>query len=293
MAGDYSIDVVRRTPALLGESPVWSQRERALYWVDIHGCRVHRFDPSSGSDTHWQLAENVGSLGLRRSGGAVVALRSGFHLFDFATGATTPIANPIAGTRDLRFNDGRCDRQGRFWSGTVNEKREPGTATIYRLDAKLECTPMVEGITVANTIAWSPEGTRMYFGCSWQRVIFACDFDRDAGTLGDRRVFASFGPGEGAPDGATTDEDGCLWVAHHDGGRITRFRPDGNVDRVIPMPVPRPSSCSFGGVGYDTLYVTSVSSGLDPRVLHEAPLSGALFALDVGVRGVPEPLFAG
>ena len=129
-----------------------------LYWVDIHGCRIHRFDPSSGSDTQWQLAENVGSLGLRSSGGAVVALRSGFHLFDFATGATTPIVNPIAGKANLRFNDGRCDRQGRFWSGTVNEKREPGTAAIYRLDAELHCTPVVEGITVANTIAWSPDG---------------------------------------------------------------------------------------------------------------------------------------
>ena len=293
MASDHSIEVVRRTPALLGESPVWSEREQALYWVDIHGCRVHRFDPSSGSDTHWQLAENVGSLGLRSRGGAVLALRSGFHLFDFATGVTTQIVNPIAGMRNLRFNDGRCDRQGRFWSGTVNEKREPGTAAIYRLDAELRSTAMVEGITVANTIAWSPDGTRMYFGCSWERVIFTCEFDREAGTLGERRVFASFGPGEGAPDGATTDEDGCLWVAHHDGGRITRFRPDGKVDRVIPMPVPRPSSCSFGGVGYDTLYVTSVSSGLDPNVLRAAPLSGALFALDVGVRGVAEPMFAG
>ena len=293
MASDYTIEVVRRTPALLGESPVWSDREQVLYWVDIHGCSIHRFDPSSGADAQWQLAENVGSLGLRASGGAVVALRSGFHLFDFATGATTPIVNPIAGTRDLRFNDGRCDRQGRFWSGTVNEKREPGTAAIYRLDGQRQCTRVVEGITVANTIAWSPDATRMYFGCSWQRVIFVCDFDADAGTLGDRRVFVSFGEGEGAPDGATTDEDGCLWVAHHDGGRITRFRPDGGVDRVIPMPVPRPSSCTFGGIGYDTLYVTSVSSGLEPRVLAEAPLSGALFALRVGARGVPEPLFAG
>lgn len=288
----HRIECVRRTPALLGESPVWSDREQVLYWVDIHGSAIHRFDPASGRDEQWNLGENVGSLGLRSNGGAVVALRSGFHFFDFATGHSTPIVNPIAGLPHLRFNDGRCDRQGRFWAGSVNEKREPGTAAIYRLDVRLGCTAMIEGITVANTIAWSPDGDRMYFGCSWERKIFVCDFDRDTGSVGNRQVFAAFGEGEGAPDGATTDEVGCLWVAHHDGGRITRFRPDGEVDRIIPMPVPRPSSCSFGGPAHDTLYVTSVSAGLSERQLLEAPLSGALFALNVGVRGLPEPLFA-
>jgi len=188
----HRIECVRRTPALLGESPVWSDREQVLYWVDIHGSAIHRFDPASGRDEQWNLGENVGSLGLRSNGGAVVALRSGFHFFDFATGHSTPIVNPIAGLPHLRFNDGRCDRQGRFWAGSVNEKREPGTAAIYRLDVRLGCTAMIEGITVANTIAWSPDGDRMYFGCSWERKIFVCDFDRDTGSVGNRQLFAAF-----------------------------------------------------------------------------------------------------
>lgn len=289
----FDVECVRRVPALLGESPVWSGGEQALYWVDIRGCAIHRFDPSTGRDVQWNLDENVGSIALRKEGGAVIATRSGFHFFDFKSGRSSPIANPIAGQRNVRFNDGRCDRQGRFWSGTVSEDRVPGTAAIFCLDGDLTCTKKVEGLTVVNTIAWSPSGDRMYFGCSHERKIFVCDFDPDDANISNQRVFLAFGEGDGAPDGATVDEDGCLWVAHHDGAKVTRFRPDGDIDRIIRTPVPRPSCPAFGGPDHDILYVTSVCAGLDDRQLREAPLSGGLFAIGVGIRGLPEPQFIG
>jgi sugar lactone lactonase YvrE len=175
----------------------------------------------------------------------------------------------------------------------VNEKRTVGTAAIYKFGTDLQAACMVPGITVANTITWSPDDRTMYFACSWERTVFACDFDIDDGALFNRRVFVRFEDSWGAPDGATVDSEGGVWIAHHDGWRITRFTPDGEVDRVVPMPVPRPTSCSFGGDKLDVLYVTSASAGVADHDLAAAPLSGSLFAINVGQQGMPEPMFGG
>ncbi len=285
--------VALRSKALLGELPIWCEREQALYWVDIRAPEIRRFDPATGEDRAWRMPEHIGSIGFREKGGFVAALRSGFAFFDPATGALEPLHNPIAGTTDLRFNDGRCDRAGRFWAGTVQEKRVPGLAAFYRFDPDRRCTRMVDGLTVANGSAFSPDDRTLYFADSQAREIYACDLDLRAGTISNRRVFARFAADEGIPDGATVDVDGYLWIAHFDGWRVTRFAPDGRVDRVIEMPVPRPTSCAFGGPNLGVLYVTSASYNLSPEILAQAPLSGAIFALDVGTRGVVEPRFAG
>lgn len=232
-------------------------------------------------------------MGLRRSGGAVVALRSGFASVDFETGDSTTINNPIAGTSDMRFNDGRCDRRGRFWAGTLHEKRQAGTAALYRLDPDASCHKMFGGITVANGLAWSPDDQTMYFADSHVRTIFSFEFDPDTGALGPRRVFAELPAGAGVPDGATVDAEGFLWSANFDGGCITRYASDGRVERVIWMPVVRPTSCAFGGDGLNTLYITSASSGLSAEQLARSPFAGGIFALDPGVKGLPEPCFAG
>jgi L-arabinonolactonase len=287
------IKVALRSKALLGESPIWCEREQALYWVDIRGREIRRFDPATGADRAWKMPEDIGSIGFRERGGFVAALRSGFAFFEPATGALEKLHNPIAGSTDLRFNDGRCDRAGRFWAGTVQEKRVPGLAAFYRFDRDRSCTLMVDRLTVANGTAFSPDDRVLYTADSWTREIYAHDFDIRAGTIANRRVFARFGEDEGIPDGATVDKDGHLWIAHFDGWRITRFAPDGSVDRVIEMPVPRPTSCAFGGPHLDVMYVTSASFGLSEETLAKAPLSGAIFALDVGTRGLIEPRFAG
>ncbi|HEX2115692.1 MAG TPA: SMP-30/gluconolactonase/LRE family protein, partial [Alphaproteobacteria bacterium] len=276
-----SMKVALHSKALLGESPIWCERDQALYWVDIRGREIRRFDPATGEDRAWKMPEDIGSIGFRQNGGFVAALRSGFAFFDPKTGALECLHNPIAGRRDLRFNDGRCDRAGRFWAGTVQEKRVAGLAALYRFDPDRRCTLMADGITVANGTAWSPDDRTMYFADSWTREIYAYDFDLRAGTIANRRVFARFGDDEGIPDGATVDVDGNLWIAHFDGWRVTRFAPDGRVDRVVEMPVPRPTSCAFGGRDLNVLYVTSASFSLTEEMLARAPLSGAIFALDV------------
>ncbi len=284
-------EVAFRREDRLGESPVWSVREGALWWVDIHRPAILRAAlPGPDAVAEWELTGNVGSIGLRRGGGVVAALRTGFALLD-GDGGVQHLAQPIADQADLRFNDGRVDRRGRFWAGTVQERRVPGLAGLYRLYPDGSCRQMVSGITVSNGLAWSPDDRTMYLACSHERTVYAYEYDLDAGALGSRRVFTRFGSTDGVPDGATVDSLGCYWIAHFDGGKLTRFNPRGEVDQVVPMPVPRPTSCAFGGPGLDTLYVTSARFNLDPAALDAAPLSGSVFALRPGVAGLAEPEF--
>jgi sugar lactone lactonase YvrE len=287
------IKCVLAIPALLGESPVWCPIDKVLYWVDIKRPAIHRFNPATGSSETWLMTEDIGCLALRQLGGAIVALRSGFAYIDFCTGEVRKLASPVLGEPNLRFNDGRCDRRGRFWAGTLHEKRQVGTAALYRFDPDGQCSQMIGGITVSNGIAWSPDNLTMYFADSWTRTIFSFDFDLDSGTPYNRRIFAELPLGSGVPDGATVDSEGFLWSANFDGGCITRYAPNGSVDRVIQMPVQRPTSCAFGGEDFSILYVTSASLDLTEKQRIAAPLAGGLFAVDAGVKGLPEPRFAG
>jgi L-arabinonolactonase len=239
------------------------------------------------------MAEDVGCVALRQLGGAIAALRSSFVSVDFCSGEVRQFGSAILERSDMRFNDGRCDRRGRFWVGTLHEKRHCGTAALYRLDPDGRCSQMITGLTVSNGLAWSLDNRTMYFADSWARTIFRCDFDVDSGVPHNQRIFVELPQGSGVPDGATVDSEGFLWSANFDGGCITRYAPDGGVDRVIPMPVQRPTSCAFGGADLSILYVTSASLNLTEKQRIEAPLAGGLFAVDAGVKGMPEPRFAG
>lgn len=287
---DLVIDCVLRHRCLLGESPVWSPSENSLYWVDIHRPSILRWNLSGSDVEEWPMPENIGSIGLAPAG-VVAALRLGFAIVDLPGGKISRGPSPIAGRANLRFNDGRVDRRGRFWAGTVSEKRVPGQASLYRFDGH-GAFEMAQGFTVSNGISWSPDDKVMYFADSWARRIYVFDYDIDDGTLGERRIFATFAENEGIPDGATVDVDGCYWIAHFDGGRLSRYTPDGRLDRSILMPVPRPTSCAFVGRRLDTLLVTSASFNLSAEQLAAAPLSGSIFALNVGTQGLPDPVFA-
>ena len=208
-----------------------------------------------------------------------------------ATREVEHVARPLEGASSLRFNDGRCDRQGRFWSGTVQEARVVGEAGLWRLDGEREARRMESALTVVNGIAFSPDDRTMYVADSHVREIYAYDFDAHAGNLGARRLFARLASDAGMPDGATVDVDGCLWVAAIHGGRLIRYAPDGRLDRTIVMPVSQPTSCEFGGEGLRTLFVTSARMRLDNAALAREPLAGSLFALDVGTGGLPTPRY--
>ena len=239
------------------------------------------------------MPADIGSIGLCRGDGLVAALRTGFALVDAATGALRPIVDPIGGRPDVRFNDGRCDRAGRFWAGTVQERRVVGEAALYRLGPDHECAIAVPDLTVVNSVAFAPDDRTLYVACSTAREVMAFDLDLATGRLSRRRTLHRLAATDGVPDGATVDEAGCLWLAVFDGGRLLRLTPDGRIDRELAMPVPRPTSCTFGGPGLDTLFVTTARSGLGPAQLAAAPLSGSVLACRPGVPGLPEPRFAG
>lgn len=279
--------------AQVTESPVWVLEEQALYFVEIYKPAIHRFVPASGVLTSWTMPEPVGCIALRRGGGIVAGFRSGFGFVDTATGSVEMIADPEPGKPGNRLNDGRCDPQGRFWAGSMVEALDRNDGALHRLDPDRSCRRMVGDLICSNGLAWSPDGRTMYHSDSRQSTVWAWDFDAETGTIDNRRVFARSAPGEGRPDGAAMDEEGCYWSARYDGWRLVRHDPDGREIRVISMPVGSPTMCAFDSPGLDVLYVTSAGAHLTPEQRREQPNARGLFALDVGVRGLKEPRFAG
>jgi sugar lactone lactonase YvrE len=263
--------VVLDARAELGECPVWAGDEQALYWVDIRGKALHRFDPATGADRAWPLPQQCGSFALRESGGAVLALVDGFYAFDFATGDTTFLVGPDAQPPGTRFNDGKASPDGRFFAGTMDEKslREP-IASLYRLDPDGSLHEVVDGLIVSNGLAWSADGATMF-----------------------RRVLARPTEEIGRPDGAAADVEGYYWSSGISAGVLNRWAPDGSLDRSIPLPVSNPTCPCFGGPDLTTIFVTSLRHDLPADVLAAKPASGGIVALEVDVAGVPVARFAG
>lgn len=287
------MEVVVAAGSILGEAPLWAGDEQALYWADIKACLLHRLDVRSGDVRTWRLPNEVGSFALRACGGVVVALRTGLAFLDLDSGEVTPMADPEADRPANRFNDGKCDRRGRFWAGTLHDDEAAPLGALYRLDPDGACHMMRTGVICSNGLGWSPDDRTMYFTDSGTYRIFAYDFDLDTGEIEGERVFVEDDPAGGGPDGLTVDAEGGVWSAKWDGWRVVRHTPDGTVDQVVELPVQRPTSCTFGGSRLDRLYVTSASIGLGPAELAAGPLAGALFVTDVGVTGLAEPRFAG
>ncbi len=279
----------------LGEGPLWDPRDDLLYWVDILGCRIRCLDPATGEIKNWSVPEMIGCLALRESGGAVVALQSGFYFFDFETGEVTPIVNPEPGEERTRFNDGKVDRQGRFLAGSMNMngiKDGLGLGSLYRLNTDLSLDVLRDDVVLSNGPCFSPDGGTFYFADTAHRTIWAYDYDGDSGALSNMRTFVELEPLGAVPDGATVDADGCLWSTLVTPGQIGCFSPDGELVRRIDLPTDHPSSVMFGGPNLDVLYVTSIHES--PFFTSDNDANGYLYAIHgLDTVGLPEPRFAG
>lgn len=291
-----TIERASNVTARLGEGPVWDTQDQALWWVDITGGVVHCHDPF-GTDASWQLDEDVGCLARREAGGLVLATRTGFHFFDPDTGSTTAITDPEAELIQSRFNDGTTDPRGRFWAGTMKDRgeREP-VSSFWRLDPDLQVSQGHTGVSTTNGLAFSPDGTIMYFADTATSVqtIWQADYDLETGEHGAPQPFFTTTVLPGRPDGGTVDAEGCYWMAGVGGWQVVRITPAGKVDQIIEVPVERPSKPMFGGSDLRTLYVTSISEGVTPGTEDDQPLAGALLAIE-GHRthGLPQARFAG
>lgn len=277
--------------AVLGEGPVWVEAEQALYWLDIKGRSIFRLD-SAGRTTQWTTPFRIGCMAPRRTGGFIAGSERGLAEIDPATGRFEVFANPEEDRPGNRFNDGRTDRQGRFWAGTMDDSERQASGALYRIDPDLGWSLVDDGYRVTNGPAFDPAGARMYVTDSALRTIYAFDLDAD-GAATRRRVFAQFAQGDGYPDGMTVDCNGDLWVAFWDGWCVRRLSPDGQVVERIALPVQRPTSCAFGGPSLDRLYVTSATVGLGADALAMQPCAGGLFLLHTGALGVADIPFAG
>ncbi|MBX6320980.1 MAG: SMP-30/gluconolactonase/LRE family protein [Rhodospirillaceae bacterium] len=287
------IEVLVESADILGEGPLWDVDEQRLYWIDSLKPAVRRCDPDGRNVKTWPLPEHVGSMALRERGGAVLALRTGFHFLDFDTGAVTPVADPAPGSSRIRMNDGKVDPEGRFVAGYMDYEEKDPLCGLFRLDPDLSVHKLDDGIIVSNGPCWSPDGRTFYFADTWTRTIFAYDYDPATGAATNKRPWASFEGLHGFPDGATVDEEGFVWSAEVYGGRLLRFAPDGTLDRAVGLPVQSTTSVMFGGAGLDVAYVTSMArpiKGVKPKERE----AGHLFAVHgLGVRGRPEPRFKG
>jgi sugar lactone lactonase YvrE len=283
-------------PSLLGESPLWHPTEQVLYWCDIPGRTLKRFDPRGGVHTQWPFDTDVACCAPLMDGGLLLALRTGLVRFDPARGDAAPLPLPLPYDPKVeRFNDGKADPQGRFWVGTIYEPRDAARAALYRF-ARGALDRVADGITVSNGLAWSPDARTLYWSDTKAHTTYALDFEAADGGLSNRRVFASFPvktPEQdlanygGRPDGAAMDAEGHYWVAMFEGARVLRFAPDGTLVREVNLPVRCPTMPTFGGADLKTLYITTAREKRPADELAREPLAGCVLQLRVDVPGLP------
>ena len=290
---DVRVAVAART--LLGESPMWHPREQVLYYCDIPGKRLNRFDPAGDKLTHWDFDVEPASIAPRMDGTLVLGMRDGIFSFDPSNGQREKLAGAPYDQAHERFNDGKADPQGRFWVGTIYEPRDPALAALYCYsEGALE--RRVGDITVSNGLAWSPNGRTMYWSDTKAHEVYAFDFDPASGELSRRRVFAKFpvkaanqdlATYGGRPDGAAVDAEGCYWVAMFEGQRMLRLSPEGELLREVWLPAQCATMPCFGGADLKTIYITTAYDKRPADELARQPHAGCVFSLQVDVPGLP------
>lgn len=277
--------------ANVGEGPVWVEREAALYWVDNKGRKIFRLD-EGGDVRTFETPFEICCIAPKTSVGFIAGTDRGFAEIDLEAGRFEVIGNPEADLPHNRFNDGKTDARGRFWSGTMDNREKEESGSLYRLDPNLEWTKIDGGYRVTNGPAFDRSRGRMYHTDSARKIIYRFDMT-ETGDVSGRREFIRFDEKDGSPDGMTVDSHGDLWVCFWDGWCLRRISPDGEVLERIEMPVQRPTSCAFGGPNLDRLYVTSARRDLDDDALRMQPCAGGLFLVLTDARGVAETEFAG
>lgn len=294
MIETVAVDRIGEMRCEVGESPVWHADENALYWTDIPGRALWRWHASTGRAESWTLPQMAGSIAILDggNGGIALAMETGIYRVPRPEGGValpepTLIASVEHPRLDMRFNDGRCDRQGRFLAGTMvlDMSLAAPLGQLYRLDfTQGRVERLCDSLIVSNGLAFSPDGRTMYLSDSHpsRRMVWAFDYDIDEGVPHGRRLFVDMNEHPGRPDGAAVDAEGCYWICGNDAGIVHRFTPAGRLLRSIEVPVSKPAMCAFGGTRLETLFVTSIRK-------EGEPLSGAVFALNPGVAGLPEP----
>jgi sugar lactone lactonase YvrE len=286
-------ELVLQIQSQLGESALWAPQEQRLYWLDLMGPALYRFDPLEQRNESWELPLGTPLGGVVHTPrGLLLAAPEGLFQCDFDGRHLELWTDPSARPDDTRFNDCKVDRGGRLWLASKHVEEREATGQLYRVMPDGSSVVVDQGFACANGPAISPDGSRLYLADTTARRIFAYDLDLGSGAVSHRRIFAEFSSEDGEPDGMTVDAGGGLWVCHWGGWRVTRFLPNGQRDRAIALPVPQVTSCCFGGEDLRTLFITSASVDLTSADAARAPLAGSLFRAEVGLAGLEEPVFS-
>ena len=285
-----SLRIVLAARARLGECPVWQAVGQKLFWVDVYNHRVHQFDPVTGKDCYFDTGDVVSAIALAGTNRLLIALSDRLAWLDLPTGEVEVIhriefPHPVG----TRLNDGKCDAHGRFWIGSCSERR--GQGALYRYDPDGSLHIMETGLTIANGLAWSPDGKTFYLTDSAQHTIFAYDYLAETGSIVDRRILIDLSSEGVEPDGLTIDINGNLWSALWDGWCVACFDASGQEQSRIELPVPRPTSVTFGGPDLTTLYITSASVGLSQKEIQKCHTAGDIFCLSPVAQGTPTHSF--
>jgi sugar lactone lactonase YvrE len=280
---------------VLGEGVLWDDRSAALWWTDIQSSELLRYDYHAERVERTPLPNRLGSFGLvEGSTDIIAAFADGIALYHPTTASLQWISRQPHGVLHMRFNDGRMDRQGRFWTGTMIEhESSDDEATLYCVNTDGRTASHEKGLRITNGLCTSPDGRWLYLADSPRSVIYRYALDPDTGTLSDRQVFART-TGGAYPDGANVDADGCMWSAQWGGARVVRYAPDGRIDRTLEVPVSQPTCIAFGGPARDLLFVSTARDGLSAQALADEPHAGDVLVYRIpGVHGLPEPRFRG
>jgi sugar lactone lactonase YvrE len=284
-------ELVLDAKAELGEGAFWHEQEQRLYWVDIEGRKLHLFDPATGQDRAIDVGERIGTVVPTQDGKALVALQNGIHLLQLDTEELTLIANPLE-SKDIRFNDGKCDPAGRFWVGSMHLEQKENAAALYRMEHDGSVKKVLSGKTISNGIVWTADQKTMYYIDTPTRQVMAYDYDPATGDISNPRVAVEVPEEAGSPDGMAIDAEDKVWVAHHGGHAVIRYDPEtGERMQKIEVPAPNVTSCAFGGENLETLYITTSREGMDEDELEKYPQSGGLFRVKLRVRGAAFDLF--
>ncbi len=293
MPQELPIRRVTSTPSTLGEGPLWDGERQSLLAIDVVGRRLLRSGANLSSWSTVPLAHTPGSFVRRADGGFLMAYRRSLALANSAMSDFEDIRILNVDFATEVFNDGKCDRRGRFWIGTMDREVKAPVGSLYRLDTDRSLHRMQSGFTLSNGIAWSPDDSIMYHCDSRPGTIWAHDYDIDRGTIRNRRVFVDYARRLGAPDGCTVDSEGGLWVAEVGAGQVVRFDPSGRESTRFKLPVSKPTSIALGGMTLKTLFVTSMRYRMEPEQIAVEPFAGHILAIEVDVAGIAEPHYGG
>lgn len=280
-------ECVIRAQNELGEGPVWDDRLGELFWVDINGCKLHRFRPSDGRQSAYSLERKVGSAVPAADGSWILAMADGFYRLDLDSGRTERIVHTDEPDPLNRLNDGKCDRNGRFWAGTMSAKWQKD-GSLYTLESGGKLTRRLSGVVCSNGLAWNADNTILYYIDSAKKLVHAFDYDAASGNISNRRTVIAYPEGQGGPDGMTIDSEGMLWIGHWGGWQVSRWNPlTGEKLLAVDIPARNVTSCAFGGKQLDELYVTTARVGNEGEDMTRQPLAGSVFRVRTGVRGLP------